>query len=82
MFWGSFSGHTKGPSLFWEKDWGNINAASYQQHTVPLIAGWITIHPNLVLVQDNAPGHAARETRQDLQERGVRAILWPVYSPA
>jgi hypothetical protein len=59
MFWGSFSGHTKGPSLFWEKDWASINAALYQQHTVPLIAGWITIHPNLVLMQDNAPGHAA-----------------------
>lgn len=30
MFWGSFAGGKKGPCLFWEKEWGTINAASYQ----------------------------------------------------
>ena len=81
MFWGCFAGHTKGPQIFWEKDWGSISAATYRQHTVPVIAGWITMNPHLFLMQDNAPGHAARETRQDLKERGVRIILWPAYSP-
>lgn len=46
MFWGCFSGvkineSLKGPSLFWEKDWGTITEESYCQHTVPLINGWI-----------------------------------------
>jgi transposase len=25
MFWGSFHSNVKGPSIFWEKDWGSIN---------------------------------------------------------
>jgi len=81
MFWGCFAGHNKGPSVFWEKDWGSITGESYRQHTVPVIAGWVTLHPYLLLMQDNAPGHAASETRQDLQERGVRIIFWPAFSP-
>jgi len=81
MFWGCFAGTTKGPYIFWEKDWGTISAATYQQHTVPVIAGWITMNPHLVLMQDNAPGHAAQETREDLLERGVHIIFWPAYSP-
>jgi transposase len=81
MFWGCFAGTTKGPYVFWEKDWGSITAASYQQHTVPVIAGWIQMNSYLFLMQDNAPGHAAQETRQDLLERGVRVIFWPAFSP-
>lgn len=30
MFWGSFAGRKPGPCLFWEKDWGTMNASSYQ----------------------------------------------------
>lgn len=30
MFWGSFANGQKGPCLFWEKEWGSINASSYQ----------------------------------------------------
>ena len=38
MFWGCFSGVSgKGPGLFWEKNWGIINEATYREHTVPLI---------------------------------------------
>jgi len=36
---------------------------------------------DLVLMQDGAPGHAARDTRQDLLERGIRVIFWPPFSP-
>ena len=28
MFWGCFAGITKGPGVFWEKDWGTINGVS------------------------------------------------------
>ncbi len=38
MFWGSFSGcHYRGPSLFWEKEWGIIGKVSYCERMVPLI---------------------------------------------
>lgn len=40
MFWGCFSGGLgKGPHLFWEKDWGKINAETYSQKILPLIDG-------------------------------------------
>jgi len=85
MFWGSFHGTTKGPGLFWEKDWGTIGAESYRDHTVPLIHGYIELMRrqgvNLVLMQDGAPGHAASDTKKDLQERGITVIYWPPYSP-
>jgi hypothetical protein len=40
MFWGSFSGGLgKGPSLFWEKDWGTINKETYAEKTLSMIDG-------------------------------------------
>jgi transposase len=35
----------------------------------------------LSFMQDNAPGHAAKYTREELEERGIRVIDWPPYSP-
>jgi transposase len=85
MFWGCFHGHTKGPGIFWEKDWGSINKDSYQAHTVPIIHGYIEMMRRqgvyLVLMQDGAPGHAAGDTREDLRERGIVVIFWPPFSP-
>lgn len=81
MFWGSFSGTTKGPYLFWEKEWGTINQESYCTRIVPLIDGWIRLNPALVLMQDGAPGHSAGETYTELRERGITVIYWPAYSP-
>lgn len=86
MFWGCFSASGKGPGIFWEKDWGTINANSYCQHIVPVIDRWIrSSHEDpdqrLILMQDSAPGHAALETRKDLEQRGIRVLKWPPYSP-
>jgi transposase len=81
MFWGSFHSNVKGPSIFWEKDWGQINQETYQAHTVPVVHGWIRLNPGLKFMQDNAPGHAAKSTIKDLQERDVDVIFWPAFSP-
>jgi len=81
MFWGCFHGITPGPGIFWEKDWGTINAESYQAHIIPVIHGYIRLNPGLVLMQDGAPGHAAIDTRRELEERGITPIYWPAYSP-
>lgn len=35
MFWASFLGLEKGPSLFWEKEWGWIDAEGYVSHIAP-----------------------------------------------
>ena len=66
--------------MFWEKDWGSINQQSYCEHIVPLIHGWIRLHPELSLMQDGAPGHAAKATIEELSERGIRVIWWPAFS--
>jgi DDE superfamily endonuclease len=87
MFWGSFAGKTKGPGVFWEKDWGTMNSESYREHVVPLIEGWIRLRrqnnwaEELILMQDNAPCHTARATLQDLAERHIRFLGWPAFSP-
>ncbi len=81
MFWGCFSGSTKGPHCFWEKDWGTIGSATYCAHILPLIHGWLTWFPSLVLMQDNAPGHSARATLDEMTERGIYPIFWPAFSP-
>jgi transposase len=81
MFWGSFSGSIKGPCVFWGKDWGTINKESYSEHIIPLIHGWMRLNPGLSFMQDNAPGHAAKYTREEFLERGITVISWPPYSP-
>ena len=81
MFWGGFNGETKGPCLFWEKEWGTIGQQSYSDRIVPLIHGWIRQNPGLVLIQDGAPGHTGGHTRTELAERGVTCIVWPPSSP-
>jgi transposase len=35
----------------------------------------------LVLIQDNARGHVARDTLAFIRERGVIPIFWPILSP-
>ena len=35
---------------------------------------------DLVLIQDRAPRHIAKDTRQDLLERRIRVIFWPPFS--
>ena len=34
----------------------------------------------LVLMQDGAPGHIAADTQDDLRERGIIVIFWPLFS--
>jgi hypothetical protein len=81
VFWGSFHGTVKGPCLFWEKDWGTIGAETYCQHIVTLVDGWIRMNPGLMFMQDNALGHAAASTVEDLRERGIIRVVWPPFSP-
>jgi transposase len=82
MFWGCFSGcWLKGPCLVWEKEWGSINKETYCERIVPLIDGWIRLHPEHQFMQDNAPAHSADMTLTEMKERGIQIIEWPAYSP-
>ena len=85
MFWGSFHGDTKGPCLFWEKEWGSINSQSYCERIAPIIDGYMRLMKNsnyyLQLMQDGAPGHASSETTRELHSRHILPISWPPFSP-
>ena len=75
MFWGCFSGITKGPCVFWEKKWGHINQDSYIEHIVPVLDDWLQQHPELSFIQDNAPGHKEQKTQAEIIRREMRKII-------
>ena len=81
MFWRSFAGLEKGPRLFWEKEWGNVDSEGYCQRIVPLIHGMVSLRPGLSVMQDNASAHTSDKTMEDLPERHIRPISWPANSP-
>lgn len=81
MFWGSFFGREKGPSLFWEKEWKSITAVGYCKRIVPLIHGMVSLRPDLHVMQDNAPSHSAARTIRELNERNISPVEWPPFSP-
>lgn len=81
MFWGTFHGSRKGSCLFWEKDWGRINADTYCEHVVPMIHAYFTTQNGLLFIQDGTPGHRAQQTLNQLAQRGIPVMAWPPYSP-
>ena len=56
----------KGPAVFWEKAWGSIDSAKYDQYILPGIQALVETHPELTYMQDNAPSHRSRLTAQNL----------------
>ena len=39
------------------------------------------MHPELQVMHDNAPGHSATITTDDIYHRDMVMITWPAYSP-
>jgi len=82
MFWGCISGkYGKGPSVFFEKEWGGISKESYSEHILPRVAEYMRTHPGLLFQQDNAPGHSAQFTKEMLEFYRIPTIWWPPNSP-
>ena len=83
MFHGCIVNGTKGPALFWEKEWGSINSVKYNEHVLSRVADFIAEHANAgyIFMQDDAPSHRSYETKINLLDRGIRWIKHPPYSP-
>jgi hypothetical protein len=82
MVWGSINGwHGRGSFLFWEKNWGSINAHSFSERIVPLIDEYLRSHPYDLLQQDNCGGHSSSIVQNHLHELGWFPIFWPPFSP-
>lgn len=80
MFWGCFIGDQRGPCYVWPQG-TRVNANLYIDEIVPLIKTVMEINPDAYFMQDNAPSHRARATREALREARVNLVDWPPYSP-
>ena len=70
-----------GPYVFWEKKWKSVNTARYCEHILPKVDHFIALHLYLVFIQDNAPSHRARFTKEWLNSHQIQPIKWPAHSP-
>jgi transposase len=67
---------------------GGIGGARYREHTVLKVAQYLCdieglkgIARELLFMQDNALGHATKETKDLLATLAIIVISWPPYSP-
>ena len=75
MFWDCFNGTTKGPCIFWEKNWGHINMKSYIEHIIPVLDNWLKQHPGLQFIQDDAPDHRDKATQTEIRQCRMSMIF-------
>ncbi len=82
MFWGVASGALgTGPYLFWDKkEWGNIGAQTYIDHTLLVLEAYLKQHP-LDFIQDNCSGHGAKKIMAYMDSIGLVPLEWPSNSP-
>jgi hypothetical protein len=72
--------------ISWGKNWGTIRSVSYLEHIVPVLRDWlqneelVTGQPHYT-VQDQAPSHFARATREQMAAWGMRSMNHPATSP-
>jgi hypothetical protein len=74
MFWGSIVNRRKGPCRFWEKEWGNIDSAKYNEYILGLVEELFYGHPEYIFQHDNAPSHKSYQTQANLRRRGIPCI--------
>jgi hypothetical protein len=86
MYWIGFTARSKCRIIFWEKSWGTIRSISYLEHIVPVLRDWLeseelrTGQPHYI-VQDQAPAHVAKATREQMAAWGMRSMNHPATSP-
>jgi hypothetical protein len=85
MFHGVIYGGRKGPSTFWEKEWGSMDSTKYCEVILSQIQAWFDIERargvRLAWQHDGAPCHRSFETTDNLYRRNIPTIDWPPYSP-
>jgi len=63
----------KGPALFWEKEWGNINSTNYDEKVLSYIQRFLQEHAEegYIFMQDNARSHRSYQTKINLLRREI-----------
>lgn len=79
MVWAGMSIHTKTPMVLVN---GNLTAQVYQNAILnPVVVPLFQQHRNMILMQDGAPAHTARNTTAFLRRNRVNVLPWPAKSP-
>jgi transposase/arsenate reductase-like glutaredoxin family protein len=89
MYWGCFMGNVLGPIV---KVKGNLNSNGYiellESNFLQFYDGnkqWEDIlggvDKDRIFMQDNAPCHSSRKTKEWLAEKGIMVMEWPAQSP-
>jgi hypothetical protein len=82
MFWGCFSAAGLG-QLF--PCTGSVDTPAYisilENQLLPSASVWYPNSVEWTFVQDNAPCHVSKTTKQWLDDHGIRTMQWPANSP-
>lgn len=79
LVWAGVSMHTRTPIVPIR---GNLNARKYQNDILqPVLVPHVNGNRGMILAQDNAPCHVARNTRAMLAANNVQTLPWPAKSP-
>ena len=87
MIHGNISGLRKGPLLVFDKTWGTITGALYQEKVTPHIYAFLEEieqavgEGRAILMEDNASVHKAGVVKRSHTEHGVYRMEWPANSP-
>jgi transposase len=80
MVWGCFQGNKLGPLALCPE--GRMNSIKYcnvlQEHFLPF---WDNLDYTSILMQDGAPPHSSKYTKNWQEEHGILAMCWPPQSP-
>lgn len=83
MFHGTIVMGGKGPTTFWEKDFGTMDSYKYDAVILNNIEAFLHANPDkdFVQMQDNASCYRSKETQENLRRRKIPHIQFPRYSP-
>jgi hypothetical protein len=71
MFHGTIVFGGKGPAVFWEKHWGNMDSRKYNAVVLENVDRSLRVNPTyrFIWMQDNASCHRLKETQENLWRR-------------
>lgn len=80
MMWGCFQGNKLGPLALCPE--GRMNAKKYctvlEDHFLPF---WNSLGEDAIFMEDGAPPHTAKHTKNWQASHGVCSMTWPAQSP-
>ena len=80
MFWGVILGVFERARNLLGKGLGFHLESKLSRSRDSVLHDWLRMNLGLILTQDGAPRHSAKETPLELNERRIYPIFWPAFS--